>query len=276
MAGGIGVEDDLKQVAGIQAEDGATVGANVADPLQPGLQPFHRIERRRKDDVVDLSGLTTALVNVADLAAQHEAHRRVAGRRRLSLNRGRQIGLQPIQSILGWRQLLAHLCQPARMGDVARPDDMDPLELRPARQVLEGQIRAGGAGKVRVDVEIGDEFHAGEYSTGPEEAEKQRHVAGPRHAPYKLRPAPGVYRIWAPWCCNRILHRSCKTVFMKHPSVISPAPPNDLTLVSVKRSLLGKLGGTLLSVGRHLLRDQRWLTDHAGSDAQLGSFFQHG
>ena len=38
------------------------------------------------------------------------------------------------------------------MGDVARSDDMNPLELRPAREVFKGQVRAGRAGKVRVDV----------------------------------------------------------------------------------------------------------------------------
>ena len=45
------------------------------------------------------------------------------------------------------------------MGDVARPDDVNALELCPAGQVFKCQVRAGGAGKVRVDVEIGDESH---------------------------------------------------------------------------------------------------------------------
>ena len=58
------------------------------------------------------------------------------------------------------------------MAEVARADDVDPLELRPAREVLEGQVRAGGAGEMRVDVEIGDEFHAGEYSTDKRPVER--------------------------------------------------------------------------------------------------------
>ena len=48
------------------------------------------------------------------------------------------------------------------MRDVARADDVDALELRPAGQVLEGQVLAGGAGEVGVDVEVGDEFHGRE------------------------------------------------------------------------------------------------------------------
>ena len=57
------------------------------------------------------------------------------------------------------------------MRDIARTDDMDALELRPARHVLEGQVWAGGTGKMGMDVEIGDKFHAGEYSTGVDQAE---------------------------------------------------------------------------------------------------------
>ena len=40
VAGGVGLEDDLEQVARVEAEDGAAVGADVADLLQPGLQPL--------------------------------------------------------------------------------------------------------------------------------------------------------------------------------------------------------------------------------------------
>ena len=133
-AGGVGVEHDLEQVARIEAEDGATVGTDIADPLQPGLQPFHSIERRRKDHIMNLAGLTAALVDVADLAAEDEAHRRVTCGRNLTLDRGRRIVAEPKQTILGRYELLPHLGQPARMGDVARSDDMDPLELRPARR----------------------------------------------------------------------------------------------------------------------------------------------
>ena len=173
MAGGIGVEDDLEQVARIEAEDGAAVGADIADPLQTGLQLLDCVKRRRKDHVMDLAGLTTSLVDIADLAAQHEAHRRVTGRRHLVLHRGRVLVLQPKQTVFGRYQLLAHLGKPAGVGNIAGSDDVDAFELRPAREVLEGQVRAGRAGKVRVDVEVGDKFHAGEYSTCRVEAERQ-------------------------------------------------------------------------------------------------------
>ena len=50
------------------------------------------------------------------------------------------------------------------MGDIARADDVNPLELRPAGQVLEGQVLAGGARVMGVDVQIGYEFHGGTIS----------------------------------------------------------------------------------------------------------------
>jgi hypothetical protein len=38
---------------------------------------------------------------------------------------------------------------------------------------------------------------------------------------------------------------------------------NDLTFVSVKRSLLGKPGSALLTIGCHVLGDQRWMIAEA-------------
>jgi hypothetical protein len=54
-----------------------------------------------------------------------------------------------------------HLLEPARVGDVAGADDLDALELGPFGQVLEGQVAAGGAREVGMDVEVGDEVHGG-------------------------------------------------------------------------------------------------------------------
>ena len=162
MASGIGLQHDLQQVTRVQPQNRPAVGPDVADPLQPGLQPLHRLKRRRKDDVVDLARLIAALVDVADLAAEDEAHRAAAGGRHIGLDRGGQVGAQPEQTLFGGHELVAHLRQPAGVRDVARPDDVDALELRPAGQVLEGQVAAGGARKMRVDVEVGDKFHGWE------------------------------------------------------------------------------------------------------------------
>ena len=47
------------------------------------------------------------------------------------------------------------------MGNIARADDLHPFQLRPFGQVFEGQILAGGAGIVGVEVEVGDQAHDG-------------------------------------------------------------------------------------------------------------------
>ena len=50
------------------------------------------------------------------------------------------------------------------MRDVARADDVDAFALRPSGQVLEGQVFAGGAREMGMDVQIGDELHGGTIS----------------------------------------------------------------------------------------------------------------
>jgi len=45
------------------------------------------------------------------------------------------------------------------MRDVARSHNVDALLLGPNREVRDGEILAGGAGKMGMNVEIGDEFH---------------------------------------------------------------------------------------------------------------------
>ena len=52
------------------------------------------------------------------------------------------------------------------MRDVPRADDMDAFKLRPARQVLKGEVLARGAREVGMDVQIGDQAHRQEHTIG--------------------------------------------------------------------------------------------------------------
>ena len=159
VAAGVHLKHDLQQVAAVEAQDRATVGADVADLLQFRLQPRGGLERRREDDVVHLPGALVLLVDVADLAADQEAHGPAARRRHLVGQARRVFRLEPEQPGFRRLKLLAQLRQPAGMGDVAGGHHLHPLELRPLPQVLQGQVAAGGAGVVRVEMDVGDQLH---------------------------------------------------------------------------------------------------------------------
>jgi len=109
--------------------------------------------------------LSRPLVDVADLAAEDEAHRGLARRGHGGLNIPGGIVPQAVEAIPGRDKFLVHLREPAGMGNVAGGHDGDALELRPASQVLEGQVPAGGAGEMGMDVEVSNYLHAAEYST---------------------------------------------------------------------------------------------------------------
>jgi hypothetical protein len=52
------------------------------------------------------------------------------------------------------------LGEPTRVGEIAGPHHAHPLQLCPAVQPFKGAVPAGGSGLVRVDMEVGGEFHA--------------------------------------------------------------------------------------------------------------------
>jgi len=64
----VGFEHDLQQVAAVQAEDRPAVGADVADAFQSLLEFLHRIQRRKKDHVVNFAHLAVFFIDAADLA----------------------------------------------------------------------------------------------------------------------------------------------------------------------------------------------------------------
>jgi hypothetical protein len=58
-----GVERDLQEVAGIEAENGASVGGDVADAGEPRRHAIDRLEVGRVDQVMNFAGAVGLLVN---------------------------------------------------------------------------------------------------------------------------------------------------------------------------------------------------------------------
>ncbi len=62
---------------------------------------------------------------------------------------------------------------------------------------------------------------------------------------------------------------------MRGASLLGLAHAARSALPGVNGSPPGKLGSALVGMICHLRGDQRWPADHAGPDAQFGSFFYH-
>ena len=159
VAAGVRLQHDLEQVAAVEAQDRAPVGADVADLLQLLLQPRDSVERGSEDDVVHLAGAVVLLVDVADLAADQKAHAAAARRRHLVGHRRGVFRLEPKQPLLRRFQLVAQLRQPAGVGDVAGGHHLHALDLRPLPQVFQRQVATGRARVVRVQMNVGNQLH---------------------------------------------------------------------------------------------------------------------
>src|SRR5262249_49531549 len=74
--------------------------------------------------------------------------------RNLRIDGARDVVAQRVQAVLGGNELLRELCEPARMGEVARPHDGDALALRPPVEAFEVQLLARRARQVGMDVQV--------------------------------------------------------------------------------------------------------------------------
>ena len=144
MAAVVHFQHDFQQVAAVQTQDRTPVRANVADLFQFSLQNCGRLDRRRKDNVVNFARAVIFLIYVADLAADQEPYCPPTGWGHLVGDGGCVLRLELKQTILCRRQLCLQLCQPTRMGDIARCYHLYAFELRPFPQVLKGQVLARG------------------------------------------------------------------------------------------------------------------------------------
>ncbi len=111
---------------------------------------------------MDLAGGTGALVDGTDLRREEEAHRRLRRPHAGEEIRDATFVAQAEKAGLGRFQLFFQASEPAGVGKVTGTDDLNPLDPRPRRQTVKVAVGAGGAGKRRMDVQIGDVVH---YST---------------------------------------------------------------------------------------------------------------
>ncbi len=154
-----GFQGDLQQVPGVQAQDRAAVGAEVADAAQPPVELLGGGEIRHVAEVVDLAGALAVLVDGGDLHGQHEPHLPAAGGRQAAGEVSVEVATQPEQAGLGGFEHLAQVLEPGGVGEIAGPDQRDALAARPPGQVLDVAVFAARAGILRVDVQIGVEAH---------------------------------------------------------------------------------------------------------------------
>jgi len=154
-------ERDFEQVAGVQSEDGSAVGAQVADTAERLVNPLGLFQIRRVDEVVDFPDAVALLVDRGDFHLQHEAHGRRDGHPGQTARLPVQFVAQSEQARLGRHELFADFGHPGRVREVARGHDGDALAVGPERQMLQIQVAAGGAGVLRVYVQIGQKSHGG-------------------------------------------------------------------------------------------------------------------
>ncbi len=149
---------DLQQVAGIETEDGAAVGLDVADGGEPAVDPLRAREIRGKEDVVDLAHPIMPLVDGADFRGEEKADRdRLGGD--AGQGRGGFLVTKPEQAGFRRDKLLLDLGEPAGMGKVAGADQVDALDPRPGSESGQGAFPAGGPGKGGMDMEVGEKVH---------------------------------------------------------------------------------------------------------------------
>jgi hypothetical protein len=108
---------------------------------------------------VNLADFFEAFINVGDFRRQQKTYFRAAGFGNFGSGGSGKFFLQLEQPLFRRRQLFLHFIQPTRMREIAGANDGHALELRPFAEVLEIKLLAGGAGEVRVEVQVGDKLH---------------------------------------------------------------------------------------------------------------------
>ena len=106
---------------------------------------------------MDLSDSILFLIDKADLGAQNESDIPLAGLERADIALIEKFFFQRKNARFQFLQLFMEIFEPSRIGEVARADEIDALELGPCLQMGQIQITATRPGISAVDVEIGDE-----------------------------------------------------------------------------------------------------------------------
>ncbi|MCU0972529.1 MAG: hypothetical protein MUF80_00990 [Burkholderiales bacterium] len=217
-----GFQDNLKKVSRIQTKDGASVGFQVPYATQPVVQLLYGFKVRHEDEVVDLSGSSSPLVNAADLSGEHEPDRRRAGSWNPAGEGFLHFGFQLVEAVFSRLQFLLELAEPAGVGEVTGAQHRDSLFLGPDKQVFRHKALGSGTREVRMDVKVGDESHRADYRTSEKgsqcsdncldlEQERESEVeSSPRHRAKKhIRGEPGrrkQYDLQLLQHCHRLVH----------------------------------------------------------------------
>jgi hypothetical protein len=175
---GAGLEGDLEQIAGVQAENGTPVGAEVADAPEGGVEPLDRIEVGQVDEVVHLAGLVVAvgcrpLVDRGDLDRELEPDLVFGGLQALRQLPGYvlgPVGFEGVKPRFSRFQRVLEMGEPRRMGKIAGAEEGDPFTAGPPGEVVQFEIATACTGVLRMDVQIGDEglrWHAAVCHAAP-------------------------------------------------------------------------------------------------------------
>ena len=118
--GRIDLQDQLQDVFGVQPQNGAAVGGDVAQPTQALGKLLAGRQRGQQHQGMDFAGLTVFLVDAADLAGNDEADGGLVPMSHRFLGGGLPIRrLQGVETRFRRLQADADFGQPAGMGAIA-------------------------------------------------------------------------------------------------------------------------------------------------------------
>ncbi|CCX41958.1 unknown [Clostridium sp. CAG:1024] len=123
-----GLQQNLKQIPAVQAENRSAVGMDITDPLKAQRKRISRSEARQQDHIMHFSRFTVLFIDRADLAGKHKTRFILAagGRRCKPCSI-----LQRVESFFGRFKQFVQFLPPAGMCKIARSDEPDPLPPRP-------------------------------------------------------------------------------------------------------------------------------------------------
>ena len=114
--------------------------------------------------MVEFSGFASFLIYAADFTGEKKSGRDLAGVWESPFNGQFKFRFEAIKALFSLKDLFLKLIYPPSMGEVPGPDQRDPLFFTPQDEMLGVQIPGCGPGKVGVNMQVGNEFHAGDYS----------------------------------------------------------------------------------------------------------------
>ena len=142
---GVGGQNQLQDVLGVQTQNGPAVRGQVAAGRQGRAEPLGRLKRGHQDDDVDFAHPLVLFVNTGDFSAEQEAD---LGLLPFGLPQGEEA------FFWGGGETLGELLQPAGVGQVAAAHQAKPLAGGPEGHLARLQVPGGGPGEVGVDVQV--------------------------------------------------------------------------------------------------------------------------